>query len=320
MARHAPAGGDHGARGDDAVEILGRRLRAHEDDGIARGGALLGDVGIEDGNAARGAGARRQAGGEWRGVHGRLDHRVQQLVELLGEHAADGVDARDQALGDHVIGNADGGSRGPFTRSRLQQVQRAALDGELDVLHVAEVALKSLLHPYELGVRARQAHRHLIDVKRRADPGDDVLALRVEQELAVEALVARRRIPGERDAGAGRVAAVAEDHRLHGDRRAEALADRVHASVVDGFLEQPRLPHGLDRAPQLRRGIGREVDAECRANEMLVFVDQRAERRLRQLGVGADALVQPFGGEQVFEIGARHTEHDVAVHLQKAAV
>ena len=57
--------------------------------------------------------------------------------------------------------------------------------------------------------------------KRRADAGDDVLALRVHEELAVELLLAGRWIARERDAGAGIVAEVAEHHRHDVDRRAE---------------------------------------------------------------------------------------------------
>ena len=48
---------------------------------------------------------------------------------------------------------------------------------------------------------------------RVADAGDDVLALRVLQVVAVDALLARGRVAGEGDAGAGVHAEVAEHHR-----------------------------------------------------------------------------------------------------------
>ena len=62
---------------------------------------------------------------------------------------------------------------------------------------------------------------------RRADAGDDVLALRVREPLAVELLLARRRIARERDAGRAVVAEVAEDHRLHVARGAPVVGDVV---------------------------------------------------------------------------------------------
>ena len=46
-----------------------------------------------------------------------------------------------------------------------------------------------------------------------ADAGDDVLALGVLEVVAVDALRAGRRVAGERDAGAGVHAEVAEHHR-----------------------------------------------------------------------------------------------------------
>ena len=73
-----------------------------------------------------------------------------------------------------------------FPRSRLQQIQLAALDRELEVLHVAEVPLEPVLRLEQLRVRLGQLRRHLVDVERRANARDDVLALRVDEELAVE--------------------------------------------------------------------------------------------------------------------------------------
>ena len=84
--------------------------------------------------------------------------------------------------------------------ARLQDPQLAVLDGELDVLHVAVVLLETLEDRRQVGEQlghqlferrilvSRLAPRTLGQRLRRADAGDDVLALRVEQELAVEVL------------------------------------------------------------------------------------------------------------------------------------
>ena len=63
------------------------------------------------------------------------------------------------------------------------------------------------------------------DVLRRADAGDDVLALRIDQELAVERLLAGRGIAGEGDAGGRGLAHIAEHHGLHVDGGAPALRE-----------------------------------------------------------------------------------------------
>src|SRR5438105_3612486 len=59
------------------------------------------------------------------------------------------------------------------------------------------------------------------------DAGDHVLALGVDQKLAVKALVAGRRIARERNAGCGGLAHVAENHGLDVDGGAPTLGDVV---------------------------------------------------------------------------------------------
>jgi hypothetical protein len=146
-------------------------------------------------------------------------------------------------------------------RAGLQHPQLAALDGELEVLHVAvvrssraEIATNSAkasgiaFSSDGLSEPAGDARR-LGDVLRRADAGHHVLALRVDQELAVERLLAGRGIAGEGNAGGRRLAHVAEHHRLHVDGRAPAFGNLVQAPVGDGarFIQlektAPTAPH-----------------------------------------------------------------------------
>ena len=166
VARHAAARREHRARGDDAVKILRRRLVAHEDHVLARGRALLGDVGIEHGDAARGARARGKSRAERRRAHAGVDHRMQQLIELLGRHAQHGGRVSIEPFVHHVGRDAHRGGRRALAGARLQQIEPPALDGELDVLHVAEVPLEPLLRlraapSYASGSRLR----HLVDAR-----------------------------------------------------------------------------------------------------------------------------------------------------------
>ena len=92
---------------------------------------------------------------------------------------------------------------GALARAGLQHPELAALDGELEVLHVAVVPLQEAVdaHQLRVGLRHRPLHGGLVraggdagrfgDVLRRADAGDHVLPLGVDQELAVE-LASRR--------------------------------------------------------------------------------------------------------------------------------
>ena len=69
------------------------------------------------------------------------------------------------------------------------------------------------------------------DVLRRADARHHVLALRVDQEFAVQLALAGRGIARERNAGRRGLAHIAEHHRLHVDRGAPGFRDVVQPAI-----------------------------------------------------------------------------------------
>jgi hypothetical protein len=69
----------------------------------------------------------------------RVDGRVQQLVERGRIDAQHRLLARDQAFLGHVDGDLQRRLGGALAVAGLQHPELAALDGELDVLHVAVV-------------------------------------------------------------------------------------------------------------------------------------------------------------------------------------
>ena len=119
----------------------------------------------------------------------------------------------DQPFAGHVDGDPERRLGGALAGAGLQHPELAALDGELDVLHVAIVALEQVEHLGELGEHLGQRflHRRRLGARflargtgqilRRADAGDDVLALGVDQIFAIIGALAGRRIAGEGDAG-----------------------------------------------------------------------------------------------------------------------
>ena len=171
----------------------------------------------------------------------------------------------------------DGGRRGPLGRTRLEHVELAALDRELEVLDVAVVALELLADPLELGVDLGHVGLHLGDPRRRPDAGDDVLALGVRQVLAEERLLAGVRVAGERHARPGVVAHVAEDHRHDVDRRAEVVGDLLVVPVVDGPLAEPAGEHRLDSEVELLVGVAREIAPGVLADDSLELGRQRPQ-------------------------------------------
>src|SRR5207237_6672537 len=124
----------------------------------------------------------------------------EQLVERLGIDEQTRLLWRQQLLVDEVGGDADGGVTGALAAAGLQHEQPLVLDRELEVLHVLVMLLEARRDLAQLLVGLRHHLLELADRLRRADPGDDVFALRVDQELAVELFLSRRRTAGEGDA------------------------------------------------------------------------------------------------------------------------
>ena len=177
-----------------------------------------------------------------------IEHRRQQLIELVGRVAHDGGLPVDQLLLLHVDRELERRHRGALAVARLQHVDDAVLDGELEVLHVLEVLLERLADPLELVIRLGHLLLELRYRLRRPNTGDDVLALRVDQELAVELLRAVRRIARERHAGPGVLSRVPVHHRLHVDRGPPFGRDVVFAAIHDGAVVHPGAEDGADGA------------------------------------------------------------------------
>ena len=160
----------------------------------------------------------------------------------------------------------------------------------------------------------------LVDCLRRADAGDDVFALRVEKEFAEDVLFARRRVAGEGDARAGRVAEVAEDHLLNVDGRAPPAGDVVEAAVDDGAFVVPGAENGLDGSHELLLRVARELGADV----LFVFPQEHlrelSEVFRRELGVVVDAALLLHLVDEVFKVLLADAHDDVRVHLDKAPV
>ena len=128
-----------------AVNVLGAGLDADEDHLLARAGPFLGGVGVEHRLAAGRAGRGGQA----------LGDDVARRRRDRASGGATGRAPRDRraapppprvispSLG-HVDGDPQRRLGGALAGAGLQHPQLAALDGELDVLHVAIMALEQV--------------------------------------------------------------------------------------------------------------------------------------------------------------------------------
>ena len=294
-----------------ASHVVGLGERAHEDDVVV---GLDRRVGGEDDPALGRPGRRCHAASQHVELGLRVERRVQQRVERLGVDRGDRLGAGQQLLLDRVDREAHGGLGGPLGVARLQHVQPAVLDGELGVLHVLVMELERAQDLHQLGVRVGQPVAQLGDVARRAHAADDVLALRVGQEVARRLGRAGDLVAAEGDARARRVAAIAEDHLLDADRRAPFVGDPVDAAVLDRAIAQPRVEDRVDRLRQLLARLRRELVELAEAGGQL------AQGVRVELGVLLDAALALGLLDGLLEALAGDAAHDVAEHLDEAPV
>ena len=166
-----------------------------------------------------------------------------------------------------------------------------------------------------------------------ADARDDVLALCVHQEIAVELTLAVGWIARERHAGSGRVTLVSERHGLNVHGCSEVIGDSVLLTIDAGALVHPAAEDGADSEVELNAGVHGEFGSARGADEFRVLgrgdlpredrleiIHDGLEVRCGEFGIGADSRNKAGFGEYVLKEVGTDTEHDVREHLDKATV
>ena len=258
VAREPTRGGEDPLRRVHAVNVVGGGLLAHQDDLLlapARGGR----VGVEHHAPDRRSRRGREPGGDYPELGAGIEPRVEELIEGRGLHAHHRLLAGDEALVHHVHRYADGRLGGALAGAGLEQVERALLDRELEVLDVAVVPLEPGGDVAKLAVRVGHLGGQLVDRPRRAHARHHVLALRVGQELAVEDPLAGGRVARESHARPRGRPQVSEHHGLDVDGSAEIVGDLVLPPVVLGALVVPRLEHRVAGQRELLERVLREL-------------------------------------------------------------
>ena len=320
VAGHAAVRGKNALGDQHAVDVVRCGLVADQHDLLALLAAGCGGVGVEDDLSNGGAGRGGQALSERLGGVGRIDRRVQQLVELRRFDALQRLVLGDQALVHHVGRDLQRGGCGALAVARLQHEQLAVLDGELEILHVLVVDLEPLHSVEQFVVGLGQDGLHLGQVVRGPDAGHHVLALRIHQELAVKAALAGGRVAGEADAGGRGVAPVTEDHLHDVDGGAQAGRDVVGPAVDLGAGVAPAAEDRVDRTVELLHRVGRPVAAERLVGDLLELGNQFLQVFGAQVGVARDALLGLLRAQRVLVQVLRDTLDNLAVHLDEAAV
>ncbi len=269
---------------------------------------------------------------------------MQQLIELRRLDAHHCSLLVDELLLDEIRRDLDRRRRRALAVAGLQHVERTVLNRELEILHVAVMALKldadrvelledlghdllqrrilRLAHRLgdrtRLGPLARTLDRDLL---RRTDTRHHIFALRIDQVFAVEILVlASRRIAGEGDAGCRVVAGVAEHHRLHVHRRTQQAADIVQLAVLDGARVVPRPEDRTYAERKLLHRVSREIAPLGLLDHLAVAGHHLLQVFRHQLRVQLISLGALHRFQLKLELVVVNTQHHVAEHLDEAAI
>src|SRR5207244_11499888 len=105
---------------------------------------------------------------------------------LIGGNPHDGGLPVDQSFLLHLDREADGGKPRALAVAGLKHKELSILDGELEILDVSEMVLELCANLLEFCVGFRKMVLQFGDVFRRADAGDNIFALRIDHQFAVE--------------------------------------------------------------------------------------------------------------------------------------
>src|SRR6267378_3304751 len=159
--------------------------------------------------------------------------------EALRPRARNRPSLRAEAFARQVNRDLHRGPGGPFCRPGLEHPQLSALDRELDVLNVPEVLLEESGDVDQLRKYRGQRFAHLRNRHGRPDARDDVLALRIRQELAEQLFLSGRGIPSKDHSRPGVGPHVPEHHCLDTRGGPEVMRNLVEISIVHGPLAVP---------------------------------------------------------------------------------
>ncbi len=143
---------------------------------------------------------------------------MQELIDLIGVDAQQGIVTTDQSFVHEIRDNADGCSSGSFSGPRLEHVEMAFFDGKLKILNFLEILLQVLADSIQLLIDLWKFSLHLCNGLGGADTRHHIFALSIDEIFSIEHIFPGTRIPRKAYPSQRLGSHVAEYHRLHRDR------------------------------------------------------------------------------------------------------
>ena len=278
-----------------------------------------------------------------------VKHRMEQLVQLVGFAALNGCLLVYHTFMKQIHGNLYHGRTRTLTVTGLQEPQLTFLNSELHILHVMIVMLKFILKGVELCINLRHGLFHRRELRgtdilgdtlllsptqrtflgnllRRTDTGNDILTLCIHKILTIETVLTRCGITREAHSRCRSVAHVTEHHRHHCDGSTPLLRNTLHLTIKDGTLVHPAVEHSADGTPQLIDRIFGESLTGTLEDSLLEKRHQLLQLINVHLVVKHDAaltlhlLNDGLKRINVVFVDGFHTQHNIAVHLNKTTI
>jgi hypothetical protein len=260
MGGDAAADGEHGRGGVHAADVLGRRLAADEDAGLAAGGeawasaadstmrpeAAPGEAAMPETMLSRGAaGSTRR----WRSSGGSRVHAQHRLL------------ARDDAVLGEGHGDADAGAGRAGDAHGVEDAEAARFERELDLHLLAQALAGGLAVVEELaqgeGGEAPRGRRAAAAGEGMASrlSAERLAALALAEVAADHAGLARVAVHELDHARAGFAAAHAQRHGLHDEARPRLGRGALGLAEEAGGGPLPGAGHGAEHLGELDGGV-----------------------------------------------------------------
>ena len=161
---------------------------------------------------------------------------------------------------------------------------------------------------------------------RGTDTSHNILTLSVNQILTIEEVLSITGITAEANTCSRCVAHVAEYHCHNRNGCSPFVGNTFHLTIEDGTLVHPAAEYSTDGAPKLFLRIGWEVLTGLLLNGLLEEFDELLQRLNGEILIENNALLflhlfdDSLEWVDVFLILRLHAEHNIAIHLNKAAI
>ena len=274
---------------------------------------------------------------------------MQQFIKFLWLTTEDSSLLVDHTLVEEIHGYLHHSGTCTLTITCLEEPELTFLYGELHILHIMIVVLQLILQRIQLLVKFRHSlfHRrifsntlllrdactlspalrtNLSNLLWRTDTSHYVLTLCIDEILTIEEILAITSIAREANTSSRSITHITEYHRHHRHGCTPLCRNAFHLAIENSTLIHPTIEYCADGTPKLIHRIVREILASLLLDSRLKCLDKLLQFIYRHFIVQCDtALLLHLHDDSlewvdIFLVNRLHTEHHVAIHLNKTTI